>query len=136
MSFEEFFRDFWWLMFPVFGMFIAFMGMVQSESRSRKVMDLIKSYVDQGKEPPPELLKLAAQRSDYDMDMNGWTPPSTRNNSAWSFFMFAGLAAGFAVAYAFIGQTEDWAWVFLAVAVTMAVMAVGALILLITGAKR
>ena len=30
MSFEEFFRDFWWLMFPVFGMFIAVIGMFQA----------------------------------------------------------------------------------------------------------
>lgn len=30
---EELFRDFWWLIFPVFGMIMAVMGMAQENRR-------------------------------------------------------------------------------------------------------
>lgn len=29
---EELFRDFWWLMFPVFGMLMAILGMIRDNS--------------------------------------------------------------------------------------------------------
>jgi hypothetical protein len=127
MTFEEFFRDFWWLMFPVFGMFIAIIGMVQAESRSRQVMNLIKSYVEQGKDPPPELLKMAQERSDYEMDVG---VPTQRNSGLWTFVVFFALAAGFGVGYWYV-RAEDWAFPFLIVAVTMGVLAIGALIIAI-----
>ncbi|HYD86569.1 MAG TPA: hypothetical protein VEA80_03775 [Vitreimonas sp.] len=131
MTFEEFFHDYWWLMFPVFGMIIALIGMFQAEGRNRKVMDLIKAYVDQGKEPPPELLKLAGENSDYDMSFQS---PKPRHSSAWSFVVFLALAAGFSVGYWFV-RTEDYAFAFAIVAVTMGVMALGALLLLLLGRK-
>lgn len=124
MSFEEFFRDFWWLMFPVFGMFIAVIGMFQSENRSRQVMSLIKSYVEQGKEVPPELLKMAQERSDYDMDMG---VPTKQTSGIWTFFVFLALAAGFSVGYWWVRE-QEWAFAFLIVAVTMGVLAIGSLI--------
>ncbi len=133
---EELFRDFWWLIFPIFGMGMSVWGMAHSERRSRNVIDLIRTYTDQGKAPPPELLQLAAKSLEGDEDSSPSTPQSARQSNAWTFFLFAGLAAGFATGYAFASPTEDWAWVFLAVAVTMAVMAAGALVMLVLGAKR
>jgi len=131
MTFEEFFHGYWWLMFPIFGMFIALIGMFQAEGRSRKVMELIKAYVDQGKEPPPELLKMARDPSDYDMSFHA---PKPRHSNAWSFVVFLALAAGFAVGFWFV-QGESYAFAFAIVAVTMGVMALGALLLLILGRK-
>ncbi|MGD9815358.1 MAG: hypothetical protein AB7Q23_10870 [Hyphomonadaceae bacterium] len=128
MTFAEFFQGYWWLMFPVFGMLIAVIGMFQAENRNRQVMKLIKSYVDQGKEPPPELLKMAAERSDYEMDMGTPTP---RNSALWTFFVFLALAAGFGVGYWWV-RAEEWAFAFLIVAVTMGVLAVGSLIITLT----
>ncbi len=130
---EELFRDFWWLMFPIFGMIMAGTGAFTSERRSRNVIDLIRTYTDRGQEPPPELLKLAAK--DWDEEGNVTSPQSRTQSNGWSFFTFAALAAGFAVAYAFIQKAEDWAWIFLAVAAGMAVMAVGALVMLYLGRK-
>lgn len=127
MNFEEFFRDYWWLMFPVFGMFIAVIGMFQAENRNRQVLTLIKSYVDQGKEPPPELLKMAQERSDYEMDMG---LPTQRNSGLWSFVVFLALAAGFGTGYWWVRE-ESWAFAFLIVAVTMGVLAIGSLIIAI-----
>jgi hypothetical protein len=125
MSFEEFFRDFWWLIFPAFGMMIAVLGMFQAENRNRQVMDLIKSYVEQGKDVPPELLKMAQERSDYDMDVG---VPAKRNDGAWTFVVFLALAAGFGVGYWWV-RAEDWAFAFLIVAVTMGVLALGSLVI-------
>jgi hypothetical protein len=134
---EELFRDYWWLIFPIFGMFMATRGMWHSEKKTGDLVALIKTYTDHGKEPPPELLRLAAARlQSDDGDDAPATPQSRRRGWAWTFFLFAGLAAGFATGYALASPTEDWAWVFLAVAVAMAVMAVGALVMLVFGEKR
>jgi hypothetical protein len=132
MSFEEFFRDFWWLMFPVFGMVIALVGMFQAENRNRQVLTLIKSYVDQGKEPPPELLKMAQERSDYEMDVG---VPTQRSSGLWSFVVFLALAAGFSVGYWWI-RAESWAFALLIVAVTMGVLAIGALVIALAQQRR
>lgn len=134
MTFFEFFAAYWWLMFPVFGMVMAFMGMFQSERRTNQTMNLIKSYIDQGKEPPPELLKLAASEAASD-GAGGGMAQTPGENRAWSFIVFAALAAGFGTGYYFV-QAEEWAFAFLIVAVTMGVIAVGALLLLIFGRKR
>lgn len=128
MTFEELFRGYWWLMFPIFGMVIALVGMFQAENRSRQVMTLIKSYLDQGKEPPPELLKMAQERSDYEMDMG---VPAQRNSGLWSFFVFVALSAGFGVGYWWIRE-ESYSFAFLIVAVTMGVLAIGSLIIALT----
>lgn len=128
MTFEELFRGYWWLMFPVFGMFIALVGMFQAENRSRQVMKLIKSYLDQGKEPPPELLKMAQERSDYEMDMG---VPAQRQSGLWSFFVFLALTAGFSVGYWWIRE-ESYSFAFLIVAVTMGVLAIGSLVIALT----
>jgi hypothetical protein len=129
MTFAQFFHDFWWLMFPLFGMLMAVMGMFQDDRRSQKTMDLIKSYVDQGKDPPPELLKLASQ----DADSAAWRGSRDGSNSrAWSFIVFAALAAGLGTGYYFV-RAEDWAFAFLIGAVATGVMAAGALFLLFFG---
>lgn len=128
MTFAEFFRDFWWLMFPLFGMLMAVMGMFQDDRRTTQTMDLIKSYVDRGKEPPAELLKLAAK--DMEVDAPG-RPTDTR---AWSFIVFAAISAGLGTGYYFV-RAEDWAFAFLIGAVATGVMAVGALFLLVFGNK-
>lgn len=132
MTFAEFFSHYWWLMFPVFGMLMAVMGMFQDDRRSKQTIDLIRSYVDQGKDPPPELLKLAAQES----DTAAWrgARASSGSNPAWTFIVFAALAAGLGTGYYF-ARAEDWAFAFLIGAVATGVMAVGALFILIFGRK-
>ncbi|MBY0562575.1 MAG: hypothetical protein K2P58_00210 [Hyphomonadaceae bacterium] len=130
---EELFRDFWWLIFPIFGMVMAVSGGFTSERRTRNVIDLIKTYTDQGKEPPPELLKLAAK--DWDEDGVTTSPRSRFHDSGWTFFTFAALATGFGIAYWFIHPTEDWAWIFLAVAAGMGVMALGGLVMMFLARK-
>jgi hypothetical protein len=129
MTFAEFFRDFWWLMFPIFGMLMAVMGMFQDDRRSQKTIDLIRTYVEQGKDPPPELLKLASQES----DSAAWRG-SGETSRGWSFIVFAALAAGLGTGYYFV-RAEDWSFAFLIGAVATGVMAVGALFILLFGRK-
>lgn len=128
MSFTEFFAAYWWLMFPIFGMFMGIMGMFQTERRANKAMDLIKSYIDQGKEPPAELLKLAAEGD------NASSSSTPQDNRVWTFIVFTAITVGLSVGYYFV-QAEDWSFVFLIGAVTMGIMALGSLFLLVTRNK-
>jgi hypothetical protein len=131
MSFAHLFASYWWLIFPIFGMAMGFWGMASGERRNARVFDLIKSYVDQGKEPPPELLKLASQESDY----SGYnTPEGRRQGNLWTFVTFAAIAAGFSVGWWFV-RGEDFAFAFLIIAVTMGVLALGALLILLRPRK-
>jgi hypothetical protein len=52
-------RDFWWLAFPLAGMAMAGLTMMQTERRKRALLGMVKSYIDQGKEPPAELVRAA-----------------------------------------------------------------------------
>lgn len=131
MTFVEFFARYWWLMFPIFGMALAFYETISSDRRTRSTMDVIRSYVQQGKEPPPELLALAARQSEA--TENGGTSPRS-NSRAWTFVIFAALAAGFGTGYYWV-RAEEYAYAFLIVAVTMSVLALGALFILIFGRK-
>lgn len=124
MEFESLFRHFWWLIFPLFGMFMGIWGMASSGRRSREAMGLIKSYVDQGKDPPPELIKIASGASEYDGDYRA----SRKQSNGWSFVVFAAISAGFGTAY-FMVRHEPFSFAFLLVAVVMGVMALGALMM-------
>lgn len=126
---EDLFRQFWWLIFPLFGMFMAVYGMITSEKRTRNVIDLIKSYTDQGKEPPAELLALASQQIKAESEEH-----QDKNGNAWSFVIFAAVCAGFSVGYYFV-RDQDFAWAFLIVATIMGVLAIGALGIAVFGRK-
>lgn len=129
MTFTQLFYSFWWLMFPIFGMIMGFWGMISSERRSHDVMNVIKSYVDQGKEVPPELLRMA--QADWQAPSKQATP---QQSNWWSFYTFSALATGFTVGWWFT-RTESWSFAFLIVAVTMGVLALGALIIALTSRR-
>ena len=124
MEFESLFRHFWWLIFPLFGMFMGVLGMLHGSWRSRQAMGLIKSYVDQGKDPPPELIKIASGSSEYHVDYR----VSRKHSNGWSFVVFAAISAGFGTSY-YMVRNEQFAFAFLMVAVVMGVMALGALMM-------
>lgn len=130
MEFESLFRQFWWLIFPIFGMVMAIWGMISNERRAREAMGVIKSYIDQGKDPPQELVDLAAGGDDY----HHAGRHSARQNGAWSFVTFAALAVGFGAGY-YAVRNEEYAFAFLIVALIMTVMALGALMMLLFASK-
>ena len=51
------FSRFWWLIFPLFWMVFALAWGWSRHARANRALDILKSYADQGKDPPPELLK-------------------------------------------------------------------------------
>jgi hypothetical protein len=130
MTIGDFLSDYWWLIFPIFGMYMAVQGSSSQERRTRDAIALLKTYTDQGKEPPAELLQTISKSLDADPDSSG----DGKNGTAWSFFLFLALAGGFGAGW-YLNQGEGYEWVFLSVCVAMAVLALGALMILIFGRK-
>lgn len=54
---ESLFRDYWWLIFPIGAFLFGAWDRWLSYRRSRDHLDLIRTYADQGKEPPAALLR-------------------------------------------------------------------------------
>jgi len=57
MYFDDFFRSYWWLLFPIGFFIFGAWDRWLAYRRSRDHLELIKSYAAQGKEPPPELVR-------------------------------------------------------------------------------
>lgn len=134
MGFEELFIRFWWLIFPIFGMLIYMWDLAATNRRAGRAMDLIKTYVEQGKEPPAELLDIAAGGDELRDGFEG----SRRNrasSSAWSLVTFTAIAVGFGAATQF-APTENARTAFTIVALVMGVLAIGSFFILFFGPRR
>lgn len=67
MDVEEFFRDYWWLMFPIGAFMFGAWDRWLAYKRARDHLDLLRSYAEKGKDPPPELVRGVDE-------MNGQAP--------------------------------------------------------------
>lgn len=110
---EDLFRSYWWLLFPLGFFVIQAFDQVMRYRRHRDTLDLIKSYTDQGKDPPPALLERVAGRmkaedeaEDYE---DGWSDREERrryrrirrNEGRWyQVVLFGVMALGFGIASA------------------------------------
>ena len=111
---ENTFGQFWWLIFPiswfVFGAYQSWL----SYKANRDTLDLIKSYAQAGREPPPELLaKLSKRWNDGDEhdDRDDRRRYRRRGPRGWyHVVLFAVLGVGFAYAAAtdLYGQGEGF----------------------------
>lgn len=98
---EELFRDYWWLMFPLFWLIAGGFHSAMGYRRDRETLDLIKTYADKGQEPPEALLKALDRTDDrdyrrrrYRYRYGGW-----RHEGSWFSVAFFGImAAGFGYA--------------------------------------
>ncbi len=119
---------FWWLIFPIFGMVMGMIAMMQRHKTANRTIDIIKSYADQGKDPPPEL--LAALRDPHlsgEAKVPSWT----------SVFLFGSLAVGFLMFGFLMGNGErDHVVAFAFVALIMAGLCVGKLVNVLSWNKR
>ena len=86
------FASFWWLLFPLGWAILALMKNWQRHSRAKEALQVLKSFAEQGREPPPELIAVLRQPEQAGMQKRtgefaayGWVP----------VFLFAGLTAGF-----------------------------------------
>jgi hypothetical protein len=57
MDFYDLFSRFWWVIFPLFWMIFALGWGWSRHTRANRALDILKSYADQGKDPPPELMR-------------------------------------------------------------------------------
>jgi hypothetical protein len=124
------FNRYWWLIFVIFGMAIQSISTWQGHSRANRTIDIIKSYADQGKEPPSELL---ATLRDPNFTGRGRRLPS------WGrVFLFGALAAGFVMFALLPGQWDDIKQIagFYFVALIMAGLCIGNLVSLLSLKKR
>jgi len=67
---EDLFRSYWWLLFPIGYFIYAAFDQYMRYRRHRDTLDLIKTYADQGRDPPPELMARLKSRS-LDPDDSG-----------------------------------------------------------------
>lgn len=105
------FTRYWWLIFPLFWMGFAMMGIWSRHNRANRTIDLLKSYADQGKDPPPELLKTLQNGGG---PVGGWGACGDR---PWRYsperrlhrtFLFGALAIAFAVLYFNHAGDDNW----------------------------
>ena len=99
-DFYNLFTRFWWLVFPLFWMGTVIAAQWSRHKRANRALDIIKTYADQGKDPPPELLKtLQSRRGDcsgWDYDWRGgWRYAPAR--LLQRTFLFGALAIGFGI---------------------------------------
>ena len=61
---DYFFLHFWWLLFPLAFFIMSAWGGWLSYQRRKAELDVLKSYVQQGKDPPPEIAKAVGGGGD------------------------------------------------------------------------
>ncbi|MFI4934300.1 MAG: hypothetical protein ACHP7N_06750 [Caulobacterales bacterium] len=156
------FFSFWWLIFPIMGFAFGAFGMWMGYLRQRHMLELMKTYAAQGKDPA-EVAKLMSGASQpgapppYGPDGwggPGWGGPGWGGPGYWGywgwrrpwgywgrwgpyrqwhrFVIFLCLAVGFGIASQF-AYFPGTEYAFTLVAIIMGVLAVGALILAILG---
>ena len=126
MTVFDFLSSYWWLIFvliwPVMGIFHS---LTHYNHRS-EMLKMLKSYADQGKEPPAALLdamKSDEQRA-YDGDYYGRRRWRRYRGGGWGGMVaFAAMAAGFGYA-GYYGHMGEASTVFTALAVAFGIAAV------------
>jgi len=87
------FHDYWWLLFPAGWAFGQMLKNILRHNRAREALAVLKTYADQGKEPPPELVAVLRQPEEAEERraaqggywQYGWIP----------VFLFGALSVGF-----------------------------------------
>jgi len=89
------FFHFWWLIFPLFWMIAMMARLWSRHARANRSLDILQAYVQQGKEPSPEML-AALQGQGYGSRWDGRYGGRHSPESYWRrFFFFAALSAAF-----------------------------------------
>jgi hypothetical protein len=122
-DFFSLFTRYWWLIFPLFWMVTGIIRISLNHSHANRALDIIKTYAEQGKEPPAEV--LAALKHRHDSGERRFRRP----DHGWGrFFLFSALSAAFATLACFPNDiSEGHEFVFVFVAIVMAGLALGGL---------
>lgn len=98
-DFYMLFSAYWWLIFPLFWMVSASLQLWSRHLKAQRAMDVIKACIEQGKEPPAEVLEI--------LHSDDRKPRGGRHERGWiSVFVFGAIAAGL-VMFAFLPGERD-----------------------------
>lgn len=101
---EDLFRGYWWLLFPLGWFVYAAWASWLNYRRQREALDVVRRYADQGKDAPPELMKVLDRPIDSEIefwnsgDRTGTSSSTPGGGHVYSMALFAALAAGFGYA--------------------------------------
>ena len=92
----RFFAGFWWLIFPLGWGIAAMIGAFLRHKRAQQALEVIQTFAQQGKEIPPDVLKILQQP-----DKNDRLPQERARNRSRGLifvgFIFVALALSFPV---------------------------------------
>jgi hypothetical protein len=98
----DLFRQFFWIIFPVFGMAFAAFAVWNEFSRQKKALEVLKVYAEKGVEPPESVVAVLTRAS------TGHRTASNSNPLAQAAF-FGVMALGFAALTAWLAfHAERW----------------------------
>lgn len=124
----ELFREFFWLIFPILGMGIAFVAVFGEFARQRRALEVLRVYAEKGTEPPPSVLAVLSRAS----------AESKKRNPLASFAFFLIMALGFAFTAGWFNSAPG-AWLFVLgfgiTAFVMAALAASNLVQVFTGPR-
>lgn len=129
---EDLFQQFWWLIFPIFGMGMGAYSMWSHERRRRDAIDLLKLYAQKGEEPPPAILKAVSSPNpeSWGVDMGDAGDIAARRRKSYSDWynvvLFLSLGAAFLFAARYGPEGAEWAFVM--VAIIMGGLTIGSLV--------
>jgi len=139
MTATQLFTSFWWLIFPLFGMGMGFVAMLGHFRHRSETLKLIKTYADQGKEPPAALLDALRTDEDRAMDYRYGRYGRYGRFGCWrKVVVWGALAAGFTYAghYTQLGEANQiFSALGIAFAVAFAASLIWALIATFSGSK-
>ena len=103
------FNRYWWLLFPLAWAIFRMVRLSLEHARAQQRLELLKSYVDQGKEPPPEILKVLQPEAISNTDLRRYSEDWHRSGYIWvPVFLFSALACGFVfMAFSRTGDPEN-----------------------------
>jgi len=126
-DFYLFITHFWWLIFPVMWAFAGMTRALLRHERANRTLDIVKSYIDQGKDVPPELLAVLQDRGPFGPGRRPWRRDC---DHGWSrFILFATLAVGFGtMAWLRVATGENAYAGFIVLAIVMTGLALSSLV--------
>lgn len=117
---EALFRDYWWLIFPIWGLGMGSWASFARFRRQRDALALIREYASKGEQPPQALLDMLTGDE-------GVRRPQAPAQYLSLVGLFGVMAAGFGGVAWYYGF-QGVGWPFGIVAVVMAAVAVWALL--------
>lgn len=112
-EFFTFAAGFWWLIFPVGWGLAGMMRAWLKHQRAQKALDLLATYAQQNREPPPEV--LAQLRSGHEFERHGGNPT---HGFLMGGIILAGIALAFLSLYILQGDRSSIGLLFVVIVVS------------------